>query len=1059
MERPKMVMKLSALLISILIISLALLITTAESVHAATTPSISLSDSNGPPGTSVTVSGSGFTAGETEIYVVFDDTTVDSDISTSSGSWSTTFTVPNSASGSHSIYAYGPTSGEVGPEYFDTTPIITLNKTEGAPGTSVTVTGAGFADDETSIKIIFDSTTIATGISAGSTGDWSSSFIVPASEAGTHKVKASGSSTTSVTAVSFETSSGVSLSKTSGPPGSSITVSGAGFVSGETGIVVTFDGDEVTSGITAGSTGSWSSSFIVPQSSGGSHTISAYGASTTAGSISDTSFKTTAIISLNKTSGPPGSSITVTGAGFKAGETNISITFDSKAVGSSTTANSIGSWTITFTVPSSSAGSHAIATSSSITGSVSSATFITGAGISLNNSSAAPGSSITVSGAGFAANETGISITFDGKTVTSSIKANESGAWDAAFTVPSSASGTHTIKASGAITSAASVSSASFSTSAMISINQTSGLSGSLITVTGTGFAANETGIAVTFDKTTVASSIKADSIGAWSAKFNVPSGTSGSHTISASGSSTQSTGATQSAFDIAASVGLSPTTGYIGSTVSINGTGFAANSPLRIIYDDTEITLNGATTDAIGNVSQSITIPVSKAGTHNITVKDAQGNSIKSSFVISSTPPTVPTGQSPKDNSTVSITGNIMPVFKWTSATSQNGVKYELQIATDPEFSDLVLDKTDIQTNKYTLNASESLSRGQYYWRVKAIDLAANQSSWSDTLTLKSGVMAMWLFILIIILAVAAIGCGVYFGLIRLLRRKREAITVSEVEAPVFNPGQWQALESGEASKEREAPRRIALPEVSKTSKTLATEDQARLKVIMDFASSMPLVEPDYNMKWLDDLVESQQQTQMSIAVYEQLLKGESKLHYEPTWMRHPVYKDLTVMLQKQPILQKLDAFVSDIGLCGTDAISLIHQIYTESSTDIPADFLARGGWSYLTSIYVDAINWYAGKSLHDPSERDYKNETPVESEKGTPQYWLSGESTTLFAGRLISAQDEKAISDLRSIHLKLRRLWRNNEKVRQMCSSITQLQIQRSELINAFNQFGRTK
>ena len=36
----------------------------------------------------------------------------------------------------------------------------------------------------------------------------------------------------------------------------------------------------------------------------------------------------------------------------------------------------------------------------------------------------------------------------------------------------------------------------------------------------------------------------------------------------------------------------LNLTTGYVGSTVNISGAGFAANSPIRITYDDTEITL-----------------------------------------------------------------------------------------------------------------------------------------------------------------------------------------------------------------------------------------------------------------------------------------------------------------------------------------------------------------------------------------------------------------------------------------------------------------------------------
>ncbi len=246
---------------------------------------------------------------------------------------------------------------------------------------------------------------------------------------------------------------------------------------------------------------------------------------------------------------------------------------------------------------------------------------------------------------------------------------------------------------------------------------------------------------------------------------------------------------------------------------------------------------------------------------------------------------------------------------------------------------------------------------------------------------------MAPWMLALIIVVAVAAIGLGIYYGIIRTMQRKREAITVSEIEIPTIIPGQLQGLESPEESaRERQAAKRLALPEVSRSSKAMATEDQARLKVIVEFAQSIPLPEPDYNVKWLESLVESQIQTQISTAVYEQIIKGELQVHYEPSWMRHPIYKDLTAVLQKHPIMHKLDTFIGDVERNASEAISLIQQIYRESKSEIPADFLERGGWGFLTAVYTDAINWYAGKSLHDPAERDYRLEMPNGGKEVSP-------------------------------------------------------------------------
>ena len=462
------------------------------------------------------------------------------------------------------------------------------------------------------------------------------------------------------------------------------------------------------------------------------------------------------------------------------------------------------------------------------------------------------------------------------------------------------------------------------------------------------------------------------------------------------------------------------------------------------------------ATTDAAGTLNQPITIPSSKAGTHTIAVSDSQGNNVKATFTISNTPPAAPTPVSPTDNKTIGLLGNITPAFKWSAVTDPNGVTYQLQIDTNPEFAYPVINKTGLQSSSYTLYSSEALPRGTYYWRVKAVNNASVEGPWSAPRTLKAGIMDVWMLALIIVAVAVAIGLGIYYGIVRTLQRRREAITVSEVE---MFPGQWPGLELPEEStRERPAPRRLALPDVSRTSKTLATEDQARLKVIVEFAQSIPLAEPDYNARWVENLVESQIQTQLSVPAYDQLLKTELQLHYEPSWMRHPIYKDLTSMLQKHPILHRLETFIGDTERCAGDSISLIQQIYHESKSEIPPDFLERGGWAFLTAVYTDAINWYAGKSLYDPVERDYKLETP-NGGKEAIQRWLSGDVNTVIAGRLILAHDEKEALQLRATHLKLRRTWRNSEKARQISSSITQLQLQRGELLNAFSQFGKAK
>lgn len=97
--------------------------------------------------------------------------------------------------------------------------------------------------------------------------------------------------------------------------------------------------------------------------------------------------------------------------------------------------------------------------------------------------------------------------------------------------------------------------------------------------------------------------------------------------------------------------------------------------------------------------------------------------------------------------------------------------------------------------------------------------------------------------------------------------------------------------------------------------------------------------------------------------------------------------------------------------------------------------------------------MGWFLGKSLREPSERDYSIE-PLGSGEEAGKLWLWGEEVTSFSGPLLQAADEKEASQLRTLHLKLRRTYRNNEKSRQLVSMITQLEVQRSRLLSVLSQ-----
>jgi hypothetical protein len=1014
--------------------------------------SITMSPTTGVTGTSVTITaGNVFTPSET-VTIAYDGTTLQTITANTTGGFSVSVAVPSSTAGSHTITATGGSSTSVGTATFTITPSVTVSPATGIVGTSVTVSGTGYGNAET-VSVTYDGTVVVSSVAASSSGSWSTSFTLPASGFGARTLTATGTNTATTT---FSVTPSITSNKSNAAPGTSVTITGTGFGVSETGITVTYDGVIMTSTAAANSKGGWQATFVVPNSPAGVHSVGAYGSSTSVNNVAAITFTLSAGISVNRPSAAPGTSITVTGSGFNSNETNIAITYDSVQVATVTQADSNGGWKVTFAVPSSPAGSHTIDAygSNSQASTIADVTFTVTAGIALNKTSATPGSSITVTGTGFGAGESGITISYDGNATPSGIKADASGTWKSTFVVPNSPSGSHEIGASGPTTPATSISAVAFNVIAGISINPPSAAPGTSVTMTGVGFGASETGITITYDDKQVATGITANPQGGWTRNFVIPPSSSGAHSVSAAGSVTPATSLSSSGFAIGAGIILNPSTSNVGGSVVITGSGFSSNTQVKLTYDDTDIA-GSVTTDSSGSFSKSITIPKSLAGSHTIKATDGQSNQATTVFSIESTPPPTPSLQSPGDGARVGLFGDATPTLKWSGVTDPSGVVYEVEVDTETDFTHPVIDKTDV-SSRYVITSSDKLPRGTYYWRVRAIDGASNQGEWSQTFELTSGVISPALFVFLIILVLALAGGAVYFLVLRRRPQKAwEGVPVTEAPSvpagPV--PGQWRLIEppAAEGSGERSMPYRLALPQAPKGEKSLSTEETARLKVIIDFAQSLPLVEPGYTSKWLLDLAQSSMGLEPSVATYKQILEGEIQVKYEPGWMRHPIFQDLSALLEGQPILQDLNAFVDAVNRCAAESTTLLQEIFKGATGEISAGFLEKGGWEYISAVYSDAMRWYLGKALRDPSERDYVVKPGEEA--GAVYLW--GEDSSGFAEALIRALDEKEATQYRTLHLKLRRTYRNSDTVKMLVDGMTQMAVQRDRLSSAFSQF----
>ncbi len=492
--------------------------------------------------------------------------------------------------------------------------------------------------------------------------------------------------------------------------------------------------------------------FIVPEAARGKHKVTLK----VAGTFYTTEFSVIPAIGISSDEGTVGSNLTIAGKGFNANESNIQVLFDTNPAQTGIVAGSKGSWQITIKVPTSSRGQHIIDAGGTTPASeVEDKEFTIIPEIQINPSSGWVNTVVGIYGSGFASGETNIKVTYDGGTVKTDIAADAKGSWQSSFSIPSSSRGSHDIRAYGAVTNEGDLQSATFSVSPGIKLEPVSGYLGGAIYVGdglyigGVGFEANETNIRITYDGAMAASNIIADAKGSWSDRLDVPSSTRGEHIIDASGDITKASDIVDAIVIISPKVELNPDSGAMGSEITVHGTGFAANQVITISYDGAKVA-SSASTDAKGVFTTSFKIPQSKAGDHTVTVTDPTAAVFSMNLSVESVPPPTPSLISPEAGSESGSFGNTIVNFRWSAVEDPSGVSYVLEISSSSDFAGTVLRKEDLTGTEYTLTKAEALTKGSYYWRVKAVDGADNQGDWTNGQLFKIGGIDWWLILII---------------------------------------------------------------------------------------------------------------------------------------------------------------------------------------------------------------------------------------------------------------------------------------------------------------------
>ncbi|MFC1930102.1 IPT/TIG domain-containing protein [Chloroflexota bacterium] len=349
-------------------------------------------------------------------------------------------------------------------------------------------------------------------------------------------------------------------------------------------------------------------------------------------------------------------------------------------------------------------------------------------GIELDTTQGNVGDEVEITGGGFTDRDD-IEVFYDGDEIdieSGDTETDRDGEFTSDIIIPASTAGDHDIQ----VEIDRDEAEVEFTVLPAVTFTPTSGNVGDQVTLSGTGFGGNKD-LTISFNNAPVTSTsgtARSDSDGSFdNLRFEVPPQGAGTNDIRVRDSADNSATA-RIKFSIAGTVNMSPTSGNVGTMITASGTGFAPGSAVTIKYDDKEITTT--TVQSGGAFSAEFAAPASKSGAHTVTVSGTMTKQF--AFTMESTPPPIPALLLPADASETKPEVS----FDWEDVTDPSlPVAYVLQVGSNRSFSTIVLEKQGLSVSEYTL-ATERLAsvkkENPYYWRVKAIDSASNESDWS---------------------------------------------------------------------------------------------------------------------------------------------------------------------------------------------------------------------------------------------------------------------------------------------------------------------------------------
>ena len=345
--------------------------------------------------------------------------------------------------------------------------------------------------------------------------------------------------------------------------------------------------------------------------------------------------------------------------------------------------------------------------------------------IALDDTRGPVGTEVNITGQGFYSNRA-VNIYYYNITAAKigSATTSATGLFTYNFTIPNSTGGSHKITV---INDKGNQAEIEFEVEPVVLINKSAAGPGELLAMTGTGFGYRSL-VDITIGIYPI-TTVRTNDTGDFEVVFNIPGVNPGIFDIKALD---EYSNQDKVGFTVTASVGISHTSGAVGSTVTLSGNGFTAGNTVTIVYDGS--TVATITADNFGKFVTSFIIPVSTSGSHQISVSDGTFTELYT-FVVESEAPTVPVLIIPVNNTETKS----MVYFDWYDVDDlSQPVAYRLQVASDQNFSSIVMDISNLPNSEYHLALDIALPAFEpdtsYYWRAKATDAAGNESEWSES-------------------------------------------------------------------------------------------------------------------------------------------------------------------------------------------------------------------------------------------------------------------------------------------------------------------------------------